>query len=135
MTHTNNSDTVTEGLRIEAAAQYLPSESDPERGRFIFIYRIRMTNDSDRSMQLKTRSWLIIDADSKREVVQGEGVVGKQPSLAPGETFEYTSYCPLRTDWGTMEGHFNFETEDGLEFNADVGRFYMVIAAENVILS
>ncbi|MBL4770937.1 MAG: Co2+/Mg2+ efflux protein ApaG [Planctomycetes bacterium] len=135
MTHTNNSDTVTEGLRIEAAAQYLPSESDPERGRFIFIYRIRMTNDSDRSMQLKTRSWLIIDADSKREVVQGEGVVGKQPSLAQGETFEYTSYCPLRTDWGTMEGHFSFEAEDGQEFKADVGRFYMVIAAENVILS
>ena len=135
MTHSNNSDTVTQGLRIEAAAQYLPSESDPERGRFIFIYRIRMTNSGDQPVQLMNRSWLIIDANGKREVVKGEGVVGKQPKLAPGETFEYTSYCPLRTDWGTMEGHFQFTQEDGGEFDGQVGRFYMVIAAENVILS
>ncbi|MDF1838368.1 MAG: Co2+/Mg2+ efflux protein ApaG [Planctomycetota bacterium] len=135
MTDSNNSDTVTQGMRIEAAAQYLPSESDPERGRFIFIYRIRMTNGGDQPVQLMTRSWLIIDADGKREVVRGEGVVGKQPRLAPGETFEYTSYCPLRTDWGTMEGEFHFTDEEGQGFEAKVGRFYMVIAAENVILS
>ncbi len=135
MTENNNSNTVTRGLRVEAAAQYLPSESDPERGRFIFIYRIRITNEGHRNVQLKSRAWLIIDAKSKREEVRGEGVVGKQPRLAPGETFEYTSYCPLRTDWGTMEGHFDFATEDGEEFQAQVGRFYMVIGAENVILS
>ncbi len=135
MTDTNNSNTVTRGLRVEAAAQYLPSESDPERGRFIFVYRIRITNDGHRNVQLRRRAWLIIDAKSKREEVRGEGVVGKQPRIAPGETFEYTSYCPLRTDWGTMEGHFSFAFEDGEEFRVDVGRFYMVIAAENVILS
>ncbi|MFT4648518.1 MAG: ApaG protein [Glaciecola sp.] len=135
MIQSNNSSTVTQGLCIEAAAQYLPSESDPERGRFIFIYRIRITNDGENSVQLMSRSWLIIDANSKREVVRGEGVVGKQPRLAPGETFEYTSYCPLRTDWGTMEGHFQFTVEGGEEFEAKVGRFYMVIGAENVILS
>jgi ApaG protein len=63
--------------------------------------------------------------------------VGKQPVLAPGETFEYTSYCPLRTEWGTMEGHFRFTVEggEGEHFEAKVGRFYMVIAAENAILS
>ncbi len=126
---------MTRGLRVEAAAQYLPSESDPERGRFIFIYRIRITNEGHRNVQLKSRAWLIIDAKSKREEVRGEGVVGKQPRIAPGETFEYTSYCPLRTDWGTMEGHFDFAFEDGEEFLAEVGRFYMVIAAENAILS
>ncbi len=126
---------MTRGLRVEAAAQYLPSESDPERGRFIFIYRIRITNEGHRNVQLKSRAWLIIDAKSKREEVRGEGVVGKQPRIAPGETFEYTSYCPLRTDWGTMEGHFDFAFEDGEEFFAEVGRFYMVIAAENAILS
>ncbi len=135
MTDTNNSNTVTRGLRVEAAAQYLPSESDPERGRFIFVYRIRITNDGHRNVQLRRRAWLIIDAKSKREEVRGEGVVGKQPRIAPGETFEYTSYCPLRTDWGTMEGYFSFAFEDGEEFRVDVGRFYMVIAAENVILS
>ncbi|MCP5022585.1 MAG: Co2+/Mg2+ efflux protein ApaG [bacterium] len=122
-------------MRVEAAAQYLPSESDPERGRFIFVYRIRITNDGHRNVQLRRRAWLIIDAKSKREEVRGEGVVGKQPRIAPGETFEYTSYYPLRTDWGTMEGHFNFTFEDGEEFRVDVGRFYMVIAAENVILN
>ena len=135
MSPTTNSNTLTEGVRIQAAAQYMQSESDPDRGRFIFVYRIRMHNQSDRTVQLITRHWVIIDGNGRREDVHGDGVVGKQPILSPGETFEYTSYCPLRTDWGTMEGHFTFLDEAGGPFRAMVGRFYMATSAENVILS
>ncbi len=130
-----DSNTVSEGIRIQAAAQFLPAESDPDRGRFIFVYRIRVTNQSDRTAQLMGRHWVIIDGNGRREDVRGEGVVGKQPILSPGETFEYTSYCPLRTEWGTMEGSFSFLDELGEPFEATVGRFYLAMSAENVILS
>lgn len=130
-----DSNTVSEGIRIQAAAQFLPAESDPDRGRFIFVYRIRVTNQSDRTAQLMGRHWVIIDGNGRREDVRGEGVVGKQPILSPGETFEYTSYCPLRTEWGTMEGSFSFLDELGEPFEAKVGRFYLAMSAENVILS
>ncbi len=135
MSQNNNSITETGGLRIQAAAQFMPAESDPDRGRFIFVYRIRITNQSDRTVQLVTRTWVIIDGNGRREEVQGEGVVGKQPILSPGETFEYTSYCPLRTEWGTMEGHFTFLDEDGAPFRGAVERFYMATSADNVILT
>ena len=130
-----NSNTVSDGIRVQAAAQFLPGESDPDRGRFIFVYRIRITNDSERTAQLISRHWIIIDGNGRREDVQGDGVVGKQPILSPGETFEYTSYCPMRTEWGTMEGSFAFVDELGEPFQAAVGRFYMATSAENVILS
>ncbi|MEZ5974534.1 MAG: Co2+/Mg2+ efflux protein ApaG [Planctomycetota bacterium] len=130
-----NSNIVTEGIRIQAAAQFMPAESDPDRGRFIFVYRIRITNQGTETVQLLTRDWVIIDANGRRETVHGDGVVGKQPILSPGETFEYTSYCPMRTEWGTMEGHFTFVDIEGRTFKAGVGRFYMATTTENVILS
>ena len=134
MSQSTNSNTDTSGLLIQAAAQFMPAESDPDRGRYIFVYRIRIQNHSGSTVQLVSRTWIIIDGNGRREEVQGEGVVGKQPILSPGETFEYTSYCPLRTEWGTMEGHFTFLDEEGAPFRAQVGRFYMATSAENVIL-
>jgi len=133
--HPTNSNALSEGVRTQAAAQFMPLESDPDRGRYIFIYRITITNESDRTVQLLSRRWQIIDGNGRREVVQGDGVVGKQPILSPGETFEYTSYCPMRTEWGTMEGAFTFMDSEQSGFDAQVGRFYMAISSDNAILS
>ena len=132
--NTPNSSTVTQGVRIEAAAQYLPSESDPDQNRYLFVYRIRMVNEGTRRVKLLSRHWIILDAHNRREEVTGEGVVGKQPDLAPGETFEYTSYCPLRTKWGTMEGSYTFEDE-GATFEVEVGRFFLVPSVDNELVA
>ncbi len=127
-----NSTTVTAGVRIEAAAQYLPAESDPDRNRYLYVYRVRITNEDSVAVRLIKRHWVILDAHNKREDVVGEGVVGKQPRLEKGEMFEYTSYCPLRTEWGTMEGSYSFETDAG-EIEAGIGRFFLVPSVDNAL--
>ena len=112
MTRPANSDTATEGIRVQAAAQYMPGDSNPEQRQYIYAYKIRITNEGTRRAKLRSRHWIILDADNQREDVRGPGVVGKQPDLGPGESFEYMSGCPLRTKWGTMEGTYTMERED-----------------------
>ena len=124
-----SSDTVTEGIRVQAAAQYLDGESEPDQRQYLFAYRIRIRNEGTRRARLKSRHWIIVDADNHREDVRGPGVVGKTPLLAPGESFEYSSGCPLRTPWGTMEGTYAMERDDGTSFEAAVGRFFLVSSA------
>jgi ApaG protein len=124
-----SSDTVTEGIRVQAAAQYLEGESEPDQRQYLFAYRIRVRNEGTRRARLKSRHWIIVDADNHREDVRGPGVVGKTPLLAPGESFEYSSGCPLRTPWGTMEGSYTMERDDGTSFEAAVGRFFLVSSA------
>lgn len=126
------SDTTTRGIRVLAAAQYMASDSDPESGRYLYTYRIRLVNEGTQRAKLRSRHWIILDADNRREEVKGAGVVGKQPDLAPGESFEYTSSCPLKTRWGTMEGSYTFEREDGSTFEAEIGRFFLVPSAPRV---
>ena len=127
-----SSDTLTEGIRVQAAAQYLPSESNPQDKQYIYAYRIVLTNEGTRRAKLKSRHWIILDADNHREDVRGPGVVGKTPDLAPGERFEYMSGCPLRTSWGTMEGTYIFERETGEQFEAVIGRFFLVPSAPKI---
>ena len=124
-----NSNTVTRDIRIEAAAELLPKESEPDRGRYFYRYRVRITNEGATAARLISRRWLILDANNQSEEVQGDGVVGKQPNLAPGEMFEYESYCPLRTEWGTMEGAYSFLADDATQFDAKIGRFFLVPTA------
>ena len=126
MARPSGSDTVTHGIRVQAQAQFLASESDSERRHYVWAYRIMITNEGTARARLKSRHWVILDADNRREDVRGGGVVGKTPWLAPGERFEYTSGCPLRTRWGTMEGSYHFEREDGTTFDAAIGRFFLV---------
>lgn len=109
------SEATTAGVRVKVTPTYLADRSDPEgvradfgSARFVFGYRIRITNESDRTVQLLSRHWIIVDADGHRSDVNGEGVVGQQPVLAPGHSFEYSSICPLPTPWGTMEGAYRF---------------------------
>ncbi|MCE9589067.1 MAG: Co2+/Mg2+ efflux protein ApaG [Planctomycetes bacterium] len=119
------SDTITQGIRVDAHAFYLPDESDPTIGKYLFGYRISITNEGDAPAQLVSRHWLIIDADGHREEVNGPGVVGKTPRLEPGESFEYTSHCPLGTEWGTMQGEYQMKRDDGTPFEARIGRFFL----------
>jgi len=122
------SDTITNGIRVGATAFHLADESAPEERRFLFGYRIVMVNEGKVTATLRRRHWIIIDANGSIEEVKGEGVVGQQPRLAPGDGFKYTSYCPLTTAWGTMEGSYEFETDDGMRFPVKIGRFYLAQA-------
>ena len=119
------SDTTTQGIRVGATAYYLPEESEPDERRWVFGYTIVIVNVGDEPAQLLTRHWLIIDAQGRREEVEGPGVVGETPRLAPGQAFKYQSFCPLRTAWGTMEGRYHFRRDDGTEFDVPIGRFYL----------
>jgi ApaG protein len=116
---------VTAGIRVQAQAQFVESESDPDHLRWFYVYRIVIRNEGDAPARLRSRHWIILDANNHREDVRGPGVVGKTPRLAPGEQFEYVSSCPLRTAWGTMEGSYSFERDDGTAFEAAIGRFFL----------
>jgi ApaG protein len=124
------SDTTTEGLRVGATAFYLPEESNPDEGKFRFGYRILIVNEGTEPAQLVSRHWIIVDAEGHREDVRGPGVVGQTPLLKPGEGFKYTSYCPLETPWGTMEGTYQMVRPDGRKFEAKIGRFYLHVPAK-----
>lgn len=130
-----SSDTATHGIRVQAAAQFLPDESDPDEKRFLYVYRIRIQNEGTSRAKLRSRHWIILDADNQREDVRGPGVVGKTPDLAPGESFEYMSSCPLRTAWGTMEGAYTFARPDGETFEVEIGRFFLVPTAPKLVPS
>jgi len=120
----------TESVRVEATPCYLPNHSDPNAGRYIFGYLVRITNEGDEPVQLLGRHWIITDANGETHEVQGEGVIGVQPTIEPGGAHEYTSFCPLGTEWGTMEGTYLMVRADGSAFDARVARFYLVADAE-----
>ncbi|MGD9690818.1 MAG: Co2+/Mg2+ efflux protein ApaG [Phycisphaerales bacterium] len=105
-TKSYGSERVTAGVRIRTWPVYVPARSDPDSKQFVFSYRVRVTNETDSPVTLLARRWIIVDAAGHRHEVEGDGVVGRQPTIPPGQSFEYTSYCPLATPWGTMEGEY-----------------------------
>ena len=117
------SDAITEGIRIKVKCSYLEGQSVPSAGRFAFAYTVMISNEGEQPAQLISRHWVITDADGNEEVVEGEGVVGEQPMLAPGEGFQYTSFCPLSTPAGTMSGHYRMIDSKGREFDAEIPIF------------
>ncbi len=119
------SEQVTHGIRVGATAFFLPNESDAGEKRFVFEYQVVIVNESDRTATLLNRHWTIIDGNGQVEEVRGPGVVGQQPRLEAAKAFKYHSFCPLRTEWGTMEGEYEFEWEDGEKFMVKVGRFFL----------
>jgi ApaG protein len=119
------SDTTTQGVRVGATAYYLPEQSDPDDNKYLFGYTIVVANQGDSPVRLVSRHWIIIDGKGQREEVRGPGVVGKTPRLEPGQAFKYQSFCPLPTAWGTMEGTYQMERDDGETFDAAIGRFYL----------
>jgi len=122
---TGHSDTLTEGIRVLVGSQYHEEQSRPEVGRWFFSYRVVLKNEGTHSARLLTRHWRIKDADNAERAVDGPGVVGEHPELAPGESFEYVSACTLDTPWGTMEGWFRMERPDGEVFRVRIGRFFL----------
>lgn len=117
------SDTTTEGIRIRVRSRLVPERSDTAQGKFFFTYTITVENVGDERAQLISRHWVITDGTGEVREVRGPGVIGKQPSLAPGASFEYSSFCPLTTPVGTMEGSFQMVREDGREFDAEIAPF------------
>jgi ApaG protein len=118
-----NSEAVTRGIRIRVQSCYVPERSRPEDQEWFFAYRVRITNEGTETAQLVSRHWIITDANGHEEQVTGPGVVGKQPVLGPGESFEYTSFCPLPTAFGTMHGTYQMVTVSGERFDAEVAAF------------
>jgi len=121
------SETTPCDIRIEAEAEYLEDRSAPEEGYFSFSYRIVISNQGRQTVQLLSRKWVITDGEGRQETVEGPGVVGHQPILAPGETFEYTSYCPLPTPVGTMHGVYHMVVADGGRFDAEISPFTLAV--------
>ncbi len=115
----------TEGIRVEVLPRFSLADSDPDEGTFVFSYTISMENEGEAAAQLLFRHWRIHDAVGEDSLVDGEGVVGEQPILAPGESHEYQSYCVLRSPAGFMEGHYTFVRDDGKEFRVEVPRFQL----------
>ena len=117
------STTITDGIRIVVKPAYWPERSSPESGQFAFTYSVEITNTGTTAATLRTRHWVITDADGRVEEVRGDGVVGKQPRLGPGEHFEYTSWAMLRTPFGTMRGSYGMARPNGDQFDAKIGEF------------
>lgn len=116
----------TRGVTIRVSVSYLPEQSEPERGRWFWAYHIRIENEGKRAVQLVTRHWIIIDGRGARHSVEGEGVVGEQPVIEPGEAYDYVSGCPLATPSGAMQGSYRMAGADGTAFEAKIPRFPLI---------
>ena len=112
-------------FQVEVQPHYLPEQSSPEQGHYVFAYTITIANTGEVAAQLISRSWNVNDANGQTEKVRGLGVVGHQPLLQPGEKFEYTSGTRLRTPTGTMHGSYFCVAEDGERFEADIPMFVL----------
>ena len=123
----DHSETVTEGIRVRVLPRYLPEHSDPEANRFVFGYRITIENEGDETVQLLTRHWIITDSTGKVTEVKGEGVVGKQPVLEPGESFEYMSGSRMESPMGTMHGTYQMVGHDGEPFDIEIPAFTLAV--------
>lgn len=113
----------SQGVRVTVRPSFWPERSQPENGQFAFMYTVEIANTGPGAVQLSSRHWIITDATGHIEEVQGEGVVGKQPRLGPGEKFEYTSWAMLRTPYGSMRGEYTMVRSDGTRFEAKIPEF------------
>ncbi len=117
------SSAITRGVRVDVESEYVPERSNPDQDVYFFTYHVRIANTGEETVQLISRHWIITNGDGRREEVRGPGVIGQQPRLEPGQSFNYSSFCPLNTPFGMMHGTYQMVTEDGKEFNAEVAPF------------
>lgn len=113
--------------QVEVQTNYISEQSDPEQNRFVFSYTITISNEGQVPAKLLARHWIITNADGKVEEVEGEGVVGEQPHLNPGEQFQYTSGTVLETPVGSMHGTYQMIADDGVEFKAEIPVFTLSV--------
>ncbi|MCH2226484.1 MAG: Co2+/Mg2+ efflux protein ApaG [Candidatus Caenarcaniphilales bacterium] len=116
---------ISSDIEVKASSCYLDDYSSPDQDNFLFCYKIEITNKSDKTVQLQSRYWLIIDSRSEHSEVSGPGVVGKKPWISPGETYSYLSFSNLNTNFGTMEGRYNFVDEEENIFDVEIPRFFL----------
>lgn len=121
------SDTITREIRIQVESFYDEDRSSPQENYYFFSYQVRITNLGQEKVQLVSREWLITDANGETQRVQGPGVVGEQPVLVPGGSFEYTSFCPLATQVGAMQGSYRMVLENGESFDAEIAPFALAV--------
>lgn len=131
MAQTYTSTAITEGIRVSVQTGFLPEQSTPAENRYAFRYTVTIANEGDATARLRSRHWIITDGNAKVEEVRGPGVVGYQPTLKPGEAFEYTSGCVLETPFGVMRGTYQMERPDGRSFDAVIADF--TLAVPNVV--
>lgn len=120
---------ITDGIEVEVASAYRPDRSSPAQGRFLFTYTVDIRNQGTVPARLLSRHWIITDARGQREEVTGDGVVGHQPHLAPGQSFQYTSFCVLPTPLGQMRGTYTMMCDDGRTFQAEIAPFSLAVPA------
>ncbi len=121
------SDTTTRGIRVQVDSAYVPDRSSPREHSYFFVYHVRVSNVGAETAQLVSREWIITDAEGEVEKVKGPGVVGEQPTLPPGGVFEYTSFCPLKTSVGSMQGSYQMLTGDGESYDAIIAPFTLAV--------
>jgi len=114
-------------IRIHVATQYVVDQSEPEIDRYVFAYTITIENRSDVPAKLLSRHWVITDANGKVQEVSGDGVVGEQPRLDPGETYRYSSGAVLETPVGAMQGSYRMQADDGIDFDAPIPPFTLAV--------
>lgn len=120
---------MTDGITVRVAVNFLPEQSRIEAGKWFWVYHIRIENHSDQVVQLLSRCWKITDGRGMVNVIEGEGVVGEQPVIAPGGSHDYVSGCPLTTPSGSMEGHYVLRGEDGILLEAAIPFFPLAAPA------
>ncbi len=119
----------THGVTVRVSVSYLAEQSEPDRGRWFWAYHIRIENEGPVAVQLLTRHWIITDGRGARHSVEGEGVVGEQPLILPGASFDYVSGCPLATPTGSMQGSYHMIDGDGAGFDVAIPKFALVAPA------
>jgi ApaG protein len=121
--HASMSEAVTNNVRVEVESQFAPEHSQPFDNQWFFYYTVRITNEGEETVQLLSRHWVVRDAVGHIEEFQGPGVVGEQPVLGPGESFQYTSGCPLKTSTGVMRGTYQMVTANAKHFDVEIAPF------------
>ncbi len=119
----------THDVVVRVSVSYLPEQSEPDRGRWFWAYHVRIENEGAQTVQLLTRHWIITDGRGARHSVEGEGVVGEQPMIEPGGSFDYVSGCPLATPTGAMAGSYHMTAADGSNFDVEIPRFALIAPA------
>ena len=116
---------ISSDIEVKASSCHLDDYSSPAEDNYLFCYKIEITNKGSKTVQLRTRYWLIIDSSSEKAEVSGPGVIGKKPWIEPGETYTYLSFSNLKTNFGTMEGRYGFVDEDSQSFDVEIPRFFL----------
>lgn len=116
---------MTDKINISVKVSLIDKEKSPKDGRYYYSYTITITNNSNQWVKLISRHWIIIDSEGNKEEVIGDGVIGYYPEFEPNQSFTYTSFCPLETEWGTMEGKYQFIDTENRTFDIPIPRFYL----------